>query len=186
MAGTLRITGGRLARRRMAVPEAADHGEVRPTSDRVREALFSSLEAGGDVADARVLDAFAGSGALGIEALSRGATEVVFIERSKRVGQVLAENLAALGLKGQTEVLLEDAPLALARLEPASFDLVLADPPYKLGLAELSASLARLLRPGGLLVLERDKRSDDVPPPGLLLERDRVYGSTRVTLWRRP
>lgn len=185
MAGELRVTGGRLVRRRFKVPDLADKGLVRPTSDRVREALFSSL--GPHLDGARVLDAFAGSGALGIEALSRGAARATFLEKDPRVARVLRDNLATLGLTDEAEVRVGDARRALATLDEGAFDLVLADPPYALALdEELLAGLARAVAEGGLLVLERDTRSQDPVVPGLSLCRDRVYGSTRVSTWEKP
>lgn len=185
MAGALRVTGGRLVRRRLAVPKAADQGDVRPTTDRVREALFSSLAARDAIADARVLDLFAGSGALGIEALSRGAARATFVERAHPVAQVLRENLRALELDG--EVVERDAARALSQLPAAGFDLVLADPPYALAVdAGVMGELLRVLAPGGLLVLERAKKSDAPPElDGLPLTDQRVYGSTKVFIYER-
>lgn len=187
MAGSLRVTGGRLVRRLFAVPDEADKGHVRPTSDRVREAVFSSLETAlnDGFAGIAALDGWAGSGALGIEALSRGAARVTFIERNKRVSAALKRNLIDLGLTGEADVIVDDAARALARLPDASFDLVLVDPPYKEPLEALLPALVRVLREGGVLVLERDKKAVDPSPPGLSLVRDKVYGETRVTMWRR-
>lgn len=187
MAGSLRVTGGRLVRRRFAVPGEADRGAVRPTSDRVREALFSSL---GSVLDEgffglEVLDAWAGSGALGIEALSRGAARATFIEKSRRVSATLSRNLRELGLTADSEVMVADVGRALERLGEERFDLVLADPPYGEVLEPVLPALVRALKPDGILVLERDKRASDSPPPALSLLRDRVYGQTRVTTWQR-
>jgi 16S rRNA (guanine966-N2)-methyltransferase len=183
MAGALRVTGGRLVRRRLQVPRAADKGDVRPTTDRVREALFSSLAARGALDGARVLDLFAGSGALGIEALSRGAQAATFVERAREVIAVLRRNLRELGL--EAEVLERDAARALGKLPDAAFDLVLADPPYARAIDEAwLTEVARVLAPGGLLVLERAAR--DQPPPaldGLPLSDERVYGSTKVFIY---
>jgi 16S rRNA (guanine966-N2)-methyltransferase len=186
VAGTLRITGGRLARRRIAVPPAADRGAVRPTSDRVREALFSSLAARGVLDGARALDLFAGSGALGIEALSRGARDVVFVERAHPVARVLRDNLRSLDVERDARVVERDVASALADQPAGALDLVLADPPYAAELDEgFFAGVARALAPAGLLVLERDKRTPTPTPDGLSLTDDRVYGSTRVMLFER-
>lgn len=185
MAGDLRVTGGRLVRRRFKVPAAADRGLVRPTSDRVREALFSSL--GDLVCGARALDAFAGSGALGIEALSRGAARATFLERDPRVVRALRQNVAELDLGAQAELRVGDARRLLSGLPAGAFELVLVDPPYQELLDEaLLLELTRVLAPGGVLVLERDARTEDLPPPGLSLCRDRVYGSTRLVTWEKP
>ena len=184
LAGELRITGGRLGRRRIQVPPAADQGKVRPTSDRVREALFSSLQ--NDVVDARVVDAFAGSGALGIEALSRGAASVLFIEKQARVARTLEQNIQVLGLEPHAEIQIGDVSRRLAACEDSVFDLFFADPPYAWKLDEnFTGQVLRTLKIGGLLVLERDKRSEDTLPGGLSLQRERVYGGTRISTWQR-
>ena len=184
LAGELRITGGRLGRRRIQVPPAADQGTVRPTSDRVREALFSSLQH--DVIEARVVDAFAGSGALGIEALSRGAESVLFIEKQARVARTLEQNIRSLGLESQAKIEIGDVTKRLSQCADAAFDLLFADPPYAWQLDEkFLEQILRTLKIGGLLVLERDKRSEDTLPPGLSLQRERVYGGTRISTWQR-
>lgn len=187
MAGSLRVTGGRLARRLFAVPDDADRGFVRPTSDRVREALFSSLYSvlGDALIGSEVLDAWAGSGALGIEALSRGAARVTFVEKNRRVSATLKRNLLDLGLVGDSEVIVDDVARVLERVDEGRFSLVLADPPYADPLELVLPALVRSLAPDGLLVMERDKRASDPPPPGLSLVRDKVYGHTRVTMWLR-
>lgn len=181
MAGELRITGGTFARRRIKVPPAADRGTLRPTSDKVRAAVMNAV--GSSVGGARVLDVFAGSGALGIEALSRGASRATFVEKDRRSARVIEENLAALGASGCAEVLADDVVRAVERQRPESFDLVLADPPYALSLDAVLPALARVLAPGGLLVLERDRRSVDQAPAHLALIRDRLYGDTRVLIY---
>lgn len=186
MAGSLRVTGGRLVRRRFSVPEEADRGLVRPTSDRVREALFSSLGSALETfTGLEVLDAWAGSGALGIEALSRGAARVTFVESSRRVASTLTRNLKELGLEREGEVVIADVARALDRLGEERFDLILADPPYAQPLEPVLPSLVRALKPDGILVMERDKRASDPAPPALSLVRDKVYGQTRVTMWQR-
>lgn len=182
MAGELRITGGRLVRRRIQVPPAADRGTVRPTSDRVREALFSSLQ--GDVPGARVLDAFAGSGALGLEALSRGAESVLFVEKQPHVARTLEGNIRVLELAASAEIQIGDVTKRLVHCSDETFDLQFVDPPYAWPLDErFTAQLLRTLKVGGLLVLERDKRTADNLPNGLSLVRERVYGGTRLSTW---
>jgi 16S rRNA (guanine966-N2)-methyltransferase len=146
----------------------------------VREALFSIL---GDIAGARVLDLFAGSGALGIEALSRGAVEATFVDSSRRAGEAMRANLHALGDPPAT-VRVEDALAHLARAE-ATYDLVFADPPYssvtRLG-GRLSALLPGVLHETSLTVTESDKRAPlalDLP-----LVDERTYGDTRIAIHR--
>jgi 16S rRNA (guanine(966)-N(2))-methyltransferase RsmD len=175
----VRVIGGALRGRRFAAPRRG----VRPTADRVRESLFALL---GDVADASVLDLYAGSGALGIEALSRGANNAVFVEHSPASVSVLKRNLAELGLADRSRVLRGDALRVLRRLarERARFDLVLADPPYAAGaldplLRELSES--GVILPGGMLVVERGRRHPVPPVPGLRLVEHREYGDTVIT-----
>lgn len=176
----MRVVAGSLGGRPLRAPRG---DRVRPTADRVREALFSTL--GARVAGAAVLDLFAGSGALGIEAWSRGAATVTFVERDRRVVDVLRDNLRALGLDAPVHV--TDAlrfVRAIATTPDGPYDLVLCDPPYALSADALAAVLAALadggLAPGATVVVERDRRS--TPPPtvvaGLRREDHRVYGDT--------
>jgi 16S rRNA (guanine966-N2)-methyltransferase len=174
----LRVIGGHLSGRRFRVPQ----GEVRPTSDRVREALFGRLA---DLDGLRVLDLYAGSGALGIEAISRGALEATFVERDLRVLRVLRGNLAALGIDSVTAVVEGDVPAAVGRLGRAGarFDLVLIDPPY--GSEEPSRAFEALvdsavLAPGAMVVLERDRRHPSPGAEGLSALDERRYGDTVV------
>ncbi len=179
-----RIVAGSARGRRLRVP-AGDR--TRPTSDRVREALFSSVESAvGSLAGCRVLDLYAGSGALGLEALSRGAAHALLVESDARAVRVIRANVAALGLPGA-----EVAQLPVERLvageQPAEpYDVVLADPPYALPGDTVTAVLAGLTRgwlaPEGLVVVERDRRSQPFTwPPGLHVTRKRTYGET--VLW---
>lgn len=174
-----RIVAGTAGGRRLRVPP---HG-TRPTSERVREALFSALDAAGVVADARVLDLYAGSGALGLEALSRGAADAVFIEADRRAADVLRANLRDVGLGGSIRH--GRAEAALARPPDAPFDLVLADPPYDLPSAELHHVLRLLtggwLAPGALVVVERALRDGELDwPEGFEPLRVRRYGDTAL------
>jgi 16S rRNA (guanine966-N2)-methyltransferase len=178
----MRVTGGRLGGRRLKAPR----GRVtRPTSDRVREALFAML---GELEGAAVLDVFAGAGALGIEALSRGAVGAVFIERDPGAVRALKDNLAALGLDpAHARVRSGDALRALrgARAREETYDLVFIDPPYgqarELG-PKLSAVVPSLLSPGARIVVESDRRA----PLELRaeLERERRYGDTLIRIHR--
>jgi 16S rRNA (guanine966-N2)-methyltransferase len=176
----MRVIAGRLGGRRLKAPP----GRVtRPTSDRVREALFAML---GEVQHACVLDLFAGSGALGIEALSRGAARAVFVEHDGTAARVLAENLAALGIdSGVGELRRSDAGQALrsARAGKETYDLLFIDPPY--GQARewaqvLGALLPALLLPGARVVLESDRREPLELEMGI--ERQRRYGDTLITI----
>ena len=178
-----RIVAGTAGGRRLSVPPSG----TRPTSERVREALFSALESIFDLDGARVLDLYAGSGALGFEALSRGAAVVTFVESDRRAVEVLRANAAALGLAGAT-VLPGTVETVLAGPVAAGYDVVLADPPYAVTNGQLAEVLRLLVAGGwlaadGLLVLERGTR-DGAPdwPDGLRLARSRRYGDTTL-LW---
>lgn len=185
----MRITGGNLRGRRL---QAGPARELRPTSQRAREGLFDWL--GERVAGCTVLDLFAGTGALGIEALSRGAERAVFVERSRNALEALRANCRELGLADVTRIVPGPAGAALARLarEGERFDLVLADPPYGgddwARLAK-GANLVDILAPAALLLLERATRDEPWDgAPGLIRRDERHYGETafdwydRITL----
>jgi 16S rRNA (guanine966-N2)-methyltransferase len=170
----MRIVAGEFKGRRLRMPRGAP---TRPTADRVREALFSML---GDVTGARVLDLYAGSGALGIEALSRGAESAVFVERDARAAAAIQANLDAIGADG--EVSRQDA-LAFVRRDGRSYDLVFCDPPYDSGpriAGQLAERLPALLSTDARIVAESDKRNPlELPFP---LLRERIYGDTRIAI----
>jgi 16S rRNA (guanine966-N2)-methyltransferase len=174
----VRIVAGAFKGRRLQAPKGR---RTRPTADRVREGLFSML---GDVSGARVLDLYAGSGALGIEALSRGAARVTFVDSDPRAVAAIRRNLEAIGLDQEVRRL--DALRYLARAEPASFDLVFIDPPYdsagRLG-NSLSERLPRILSEQARIVTESHKRTPlDLELPSV---KERTYGDTRITVHRR-
>lgn len=176
-----RIVAGTAGGRRLAVPPKG----TRPTAQRVREALFSALEAADGLTGRRVLDLYAGSGALGLEALSRGAAEVVFVESDRRAVSVLRRNIADIGLPG-TRVHASSVRSVVGGIADRPFDVVFVDPPYALTNDELSVVVESLmtnawLAEDGLLVIERAKR-DKTPalPNGLIIERSRDYGDTAL------
>ncbi|GAA2013025.1 16S rRNA (guanine(966)-N(2))-methyltransferase RsmD [Microbacterium ulmi] len=179
-----RIISGRAGGTVLDVPPAG----TRPTSDRARESLFSALESADTVARARVVDLYAGSGALGLEALSRGAASVDLVELNGRAAAIAERNAArvakALGADAAVRVHRSTVAAFLARAA-GPFDLVLLDPPYELGETELAAALtalAPLLAPGGVVVIERASRSPEPAlPPGLAVSRSKRYGDT--TMW---
>ncbi|ANY10220.1 16S rRNA (guanine(966)-N(2))-methyltransferase RsmD [Pseudonocardia sp. HH130630-07] len=168
------VAGGR----RLDVPPSG----TRPTSDRVREALFSALDHDPGLDGARVLDVCAGSGALGLEALSRGASEAVFVESDKRAAGVLRRNVTAVGLGGR--VLTGRAGTVLAEPAPAAFDVVLVDPPYAVADAEIAQWLTAASGGGWVaavaeIVVERPRSSGDFAwPAGFVPGRSRRYGDT--------
>jgi 16S rRNA (guanine966-N2)-methyltransferase len=182
----MRIVAGRARGRKLAVPPGRG---VRPTSDRVREALFSSL--GRAVEGARVLDLFAGSGALGLEALSRGAASAVFVDSARRAREALARNLSTTGFEPLARVIASDALEALQWLarEGARFDLVFLDPPYAADLR--SRALERLgslglLAPSARVVAEHPTGEGPQAIAGLRIIAVKRYGDTSLTLMEAP
>jgi 16S rRNA (guanine966-N2)-methyltransferase len=185
----MRITGGRWRSRALKAPKGT---ATRPTSDRVREALFSMLASDGllDEDDApRVLDLYAGSGALAFEALSRGASDAVLVEHARDAVAVIRQNARDLGADRQIHVFDVKVERALLKIE-GPFGVVFLDPPYadvkNPGFAAILATAAARVAPGGALVLEHS--SSDEPPviPALELDRSRRYGDTSLTLYRAP
>ncbi|ABV91864.1 putative methyltransferase [Dinoroseobacter shibae DFL 12 = DSM 16493] len=179
----MRIIAGRFGGRKLASlgkGDAAAH--LRPTPDRVREALFSSLTSGayGDpITGARVLDLFAGTGALGLEALSRGAAHVTFVETGRVAQRLLADNIRSLGVAAETRVRRSDA-CKLGPPEVAPFALVFLDPPYGQGLGVRALAQRDWIAPGALIVWEEGAPQD--PLPGFDLRDQRRYGGTHVTV----
>lgn len=180
----MRIVAGVHRGRTLAAP-AGD--AVRPTADRVREALFSMLQSGrygGErVQGARVLDACAGSGALGLEALSRDAAHCTFLDTAGPAIAAIQANIAKLGVGDRTRVLRAD--VARPPAAPAACDLVFLDPPYRQGLVPIAlAALAAAgwCAPGALLAVEHDARNPVEAPAGFIEDVSRTYGRTCVTL----
>ena len=181
----MRIVGGIYGGRRLSAPPGR---ETRPTSDRVREALFAILEARaeegtGALAGARVLDLFAGSGALGLEALSRGAANAVFVDSAQAAVKAVRANLAALGLEAPVHRRDASAALRDAALRGDAYDLVFLDPPYRpaAGLAaQLREALPAVLAPGARVVAESDRRAP--LPLGLAVHDERRYGDTLIRI----
>lgn len=175
-----RIVAGTAGGRRLSVPPRG----ARPTTDRVREALFNVLAARLDFDGLRVLDLYAGSGALGLEALSRGAASVLFVEDDRRAAEVIAGNVAVVGLPGATVRRGQVATVLAAGGAPV--DLVFADPPYDVPTPEVDAVLAALDRggwvaPGGVVVVERPVRAAPLAwPEGWTVWPQRRYGDTRI------
>jgi 16S rRNA (guanine966-N2)-methyltransferase len=183
-----RIVAGEHGGRRISAPPGRD---TRPTSDRVREALFSTLESMTDLAGCRFADLYAGSGAVGLEAASRGASAVLLIEADARAARTVRANIAALGLGDRCELVVGRIPAALATSPEPPFDVVFADPPYELAEPDVSELLRTLvarrwLAPAAVVVLERSARS---PEParveGITPERGRRYGESMLWYLRR-
>lgn len=198
----MRITGGEFGGRNLKVPKS---DAIRPTQDRVREALFNIIQF--EIAGADFLDLFAGSGAVGLEALSRGAKSVTFVERERRHLAVLNENIESLkpgraeverGVSARSASTLNDATVVaadayrwIATYAGPGFSIGFADPPYALGeekgYASVLATLAErgVIRAGGLFIAEMTAVQKAEETPGWELIRDRTYGKTRLCIWRR-
>lgn len=189
-----RVIAGEAGGRRLAVPDGRD---TRPTSDRAREGLFSTIVSMlGSLAGARVLDLYAGSGAVGLEALSRGADHVLLVEQGARATRVIRENIEAIGLPGavlaadRVERVLARGPAPAGSQdspEGGRYDVVFADPPYALTDTAVSQVLSLLadqgwLAPGALVIVERATRSGPVSwPDGFVPDKTRRYGE--ATFW---
>src|SRR5712671_239315 len=183
----MRIVGGRLGGRPLAAPKSQN---IRPTSDRLRESLFNILAHGYDdaIAGARVLDLFAGTGALGLEAMSRGAAFALFIDDGAEARALIRQNVEALGLGGITRIFRRDATRlgAVHRNEP--FGVVFLDPPYRKGLAERALVSLRdggWLAPHALLIVEEAADSGFTAPQGYAEIERRRYDDTEFMFLRR-
>lgn len=183
-----RIIAGEARGLRLDVPGSG----TRPTSDRVRESLFGALESADAIADARVLDLYAGSGALGLEALSRGAATLDLVERARPAAAVVRRNIATVtkALPAATARVHESAVLAFLGRATGPWDLVFTDPPYDQDDAAMNADLAALaplLSEDAVVVIERARRSTppDVESAGLEVFREKVYGDTAMW-WAQP
>jgi 16S rRNA (guanine966-N2)-methyltransferase len=179
-----RIIAGSARGARLEVPSAG----TRPTSDRVRESLFGALESADALAGARVLDLYAGSGALGLEALSRGAASVDLVERGRQAAAIARRNAAVVAKAGATAMarVHESAVQPFLSRSSGPFDLVFSDPPYDIDDAAMTADLVALapsLSPDAVVVVERAKRAapPDFAAAGLEPFREKTYGDT--TLW---
>lgn len=183
-----RIIAGTAGGTRLEVPDAG----TRPTSDRVRESLFGSLESAGAIDDARVLDLYAGSGALGLESLSRGAQSAELVERGRAAAAVVRRNATAVARAGNlpTARVHESAVHPFLVRTQGPFDLVFTDPPYDLDDDAMTADLVALtpsLSSDALVVIERARRSTppDLEAAGLELVREKNYGDTTIW-WAQP
>ncbi len=187
----MRIVGGRLSGRAIAGPKAGagKTGPIRPTSDRLREAIFNILAHGYDDAcdGARVIDLFAGTGALGLEALSRGAAFALFVDDGAQARGLIRENVEALGLGGVTRLFRRDATKLGSADKFTPAELVFCDPPYGRDLAPRALSACAQggwMRSGALVVVEESIEATEVLPAGFTLLESRDYGETRIIFAR--
>lgn len=184
----MRIVGGRFRGAALAAPKTT---AIRPTSDRLRESLFNILAHGHreTLEDTRVLDLFSGTGALGLEALSRGARFCLFVEEAAEARGLIRENVEHLALTGATKLWRRDAT-DLGRCAPMEpFDLAFLDPPYGKGLADralASMAVGGWMKPGALVVVEEVAEAEVTPPVGWTLVDLRIQGGTRLCLFETP
>lgn len=188
----MRISAGQLKGRKVAdrrVFDKAGQGELRPTSSKVREALFDILR--NDIRDSVFLDLYAGTGAVGFEALSRGASRAVFVEADRHLSKEISDSIRKMGIEGMTEVHTEEAGLFLKRAARigASFDIIFVDPPYasdEIGKALPLIGESGIIREGGHLIVEHPaKKILPQDLPSLTLIKQYKYGDTRLTRYRK-
>ncbi|MDD4957569.1 MAG: 16S rRNA (guanine(966)-N(2))-methyltransferase RsmD [Candidatus Omnitrophica bacterium] len=184
--GYLRIVGGEFRGRRIKRPVL---GSVRPTKDRIREAVFNVIAS--DVPGSIVLDLFAGSGAYGFEAISRGAQKAVFVESDPRCSLVIKDNAGNLDVKDKTGILSADAESVIMKMagREERYNIIFADPPYNKNLARKTLLMINqydILMPSGILILEHDV-AEDVPDVcgGISILKQKTYGGTRVSFFLR-
>ncbi len=178
----MRVIAGRFKGRRLRTPS---WDGLRPTSDKLRETLFNVLAA--RVEGARVLDGYAGTGAIGIEALSRGAAHVTFVEKDRRAAALIEQNVAACRVEGGYTICCAEVAAALDALPAAdAFDLILLDPPYDIDNVSVAlTAAARRMAAGGLVVLERQTRREPDAPAALRRTRDVKSGDSTLTFFSR-
>jgi 16S rRNA (guanine966-N2)-methyltransferase len=178
-----RVIGGTAGGRRLRTPPG---DRTRPTADRVREALFSALESAlGSLAGLRFLDLYAGSGAVGLEAASRGAAHVCLVEHGRRTARLVQDNARDLGLADRVDVLAQPVAAVVSRSPSEPYDVVFADPPYAFPDADLADALTALaghrwLARGAVVVVERSSRAAVRWPDGYAADRERRYGETTL------
>jgi len=173
----MRISGGKIKGHLLKVPKVRD---IRPTQESIRLAIFNIL---GDFTEGKkVADLYAGSGSLGVEALSRGAKEAIFIESNRHACETIQENLAPARIGPKGKVICRDVKQALSELPNHNFELVFIDPPYAIGkLDYIFRNLLTHLKRGAVVVYEHSKMTEPPDIPGLRIFDRRIYGSTKVT-----
>ena len=176
----VRIIAGEFGGRFIQAPSGQT---THPMGERVRSAMFNSL--GGEVQDARVLDVFAGSGAVGFEALSRGAASVTFVERDRNAIRVIEENIASLGVSEKCIVIKTTVSNWLETMAPDEFDLIFADPPYHRPQFSTIRRVMGLLKPGGSMLLSHPGSSEVLTQNGIVVVDNRSYGNAHLTRFRR-
>lgn len=176
----VRIISGKFGGRKIQAP---DNSRTHPMSERIRNALFNSV--GVEVQDAEVLDVFAGTGAIGLEALSRGAKNVTFVEKDRVAQKVLNENIESLGVYTTTNIVRASLANWLSTYQGEGFDIIFADPPYHDTQFSTVSRLFALLKPGGLMVLSHPGRGEEPTSTGVVVVDNRSYGNAFLTFYRR-
>ncbi|MEO5950123.1 MAG: 16S rRNA (guanine(966)-N(2))-methyltransferase RsmD [Candidatus Saccharimonadales bacterium] len=176
----IRIISGTYGGRQI---EAPDGSQTHPMSERIRNALFNSL--GQLVKDATVLDAFAGTGAVGLEALSRGAKKVTFVERDRIAQKVLARNIEVLGAADQANIIRSSLGSWLQKNDVQKYDIIFADPPYHDTQFSTVSELFALLKPSGYMILSHPGRGELPTKNGVVVVDNRSYGNAVLTFYRR-
>ena len=176
----VRIISGEFGGRKI---EAPDNSRTQPMGERIRNALFNSI--GGDIRSADVLDVFAGTGAVGLEALSRGARHVTFIEKDRVAQKILAKNITTLGAEDRTAIIRATASNWLENNEDKRYDFIFADPPYYDPQLSTAARFLGLLKPGGYMILSHPGRGEELTKAGVVVVDNRSYGNAFLTFYRR-
>ncbi len=176
----IRIISGRFGGRQI---EAPDNSRTHPMSERIRNALFNSL--GSTVQDAEILDVFAGTGAVGLEALSRGAKSATFVERDRIAQKILARNIELVGATNQSVIVRASLSNWLQTVEHKQYDIIFADPPYHDTQFSTVSELFALLKPHGYMVLSHPGRGELPTKTGVVVVDNRSYGNAVLTFYRR-
>lgn len=181
---SVRLIAGMYGGRKIEAP-SYDNDRTKPMGERIRNAMFNRI--GDDVKGARVLDAFAGTGAVGLEALSRGASKITFIERDKLAQKIIRNNVSLLGCENEVELIPTSVNNWIETMKPTSYDIIFADPPYKDPQLSTVSSLLGLLKPNGLMVLSSPGRGEgpNLARTGIVVVDNRVYGNALLTSFRR-
>ena len=180
---SIRVIAGRFGGRKLDAPHT-DNARTKPMGERIRNALFNSI--GDEVVDAHVLDAFAGTGAVGFEALSRGAAHVTFVERDKIAQKIIRNNMVSLGIELEAKLISTSVNSWIQTGGAGSYDIIFADPPYPDPQFSTVESLMPLLKPGGLMVLSHAGRGEGPNlRNGIVVVDNRSYGNATLTFFRR-
>lgn len=180
----IRVIAGRFGGRKIDAPDFAN-SRTKPMGERIRNALFNKV--GSEIEGARVLDAFAGTGSVGLEALSRGAAHVTFVERDKIAQKILAKNIALLGCESETEIVRTSVNNWLETADIENYDIIFADPPYHDPQFSTVSKILGLLKPKGLMVLSSPGRGEgpNLANTGIVVVDNRSYGNALLTSFRR-